>query len=66
MTLYSGVSEVYFVTLTGKYNRSDYLVDPIVDLMITCNIMVYCIQETWVVGTGSKLVRDHMVFIHNR
>ena len=52
--------------LTGKDNRLDYLVDPIVDLMITCNIMVYCIQETWVVGTGSKLVRDHMVFIHNR
>ena len=27
--------------------------------------MAYCIQETWIVGTGSKLVRDHMVFRHN-
>ena len=27
--------------LTGKYKRLESLVDPIVDLVITCNIMVY-------------------------
>ena len=48
--------------LTGKDKRLDSLADPIVKLMITCNIMVYCIQEIVVVGTGIKLVRGHMVF----
>ena len=48
--------------LSGKDKRLDYLVDPIVDLMITEGIMAYCIQEKWVVGTGSMLVRGHMVF----
>ena len=48
--------------LTGKDKRLDSLVDPIIDLMIARNIIVYCIQEIWVVGTGSKLVRGHMVF----
>ena len=39
--------------LTGKDKRLDSLVDPIVNIMIARNIMVYCIQETWVFGTGS-------------
>ena len=39
--------------LTGKDKRLDSLVDPLVDLMITNNIMVYCIQETWILGSGS-------------
>ena len=34
--------------------------------MITKVIMAYCIQETWILGNDSKLVRDHMVFRHNR
>ena len=51
--------------LTGKDKKLDSLVDTIVDLMIARNIMVYCIQKKWVVGTGSKLVRGHMVFWHN-
>ena len=51
--------------LSGKDKKLDYLIDPIVELMITKGIMAYCIQETWIVGTGSKLVRDHMVFRHN-
>ena len=51
--------------LSGKDKNLDSLIDPIVDLMITKGIMAYCIQETWIVGTGSKLVRDHMVFRHN-
>ena len=40
--------------------------DPLVDLMITNNIMVYCIQETRIVGSVSKLFRGHMVFQHNQ
>ena len=28
--------------------------------------MAYCIEETWIVGNGSKLVCDHMVFRHNQ
>ena len=48
--------------LTGKDKRLDSLVDPIVNIIIARNIMVYCIQKKWVVGTGSKLVRGHMVF----
>ena len=52
--------------LTGKYKRLDSLVDPIVDLVIPRNIMVYWIQEKWVVVTGNKLVRGHMVFWHNQ
>ena len=47
--------------LTGKDKRLESLVDPLVDLMITNNIVVYCIQETWTIGSGSKLVRGHMV-----
>ena len=42
------------------------LVDPIVDLMIKQNIMVYCIQETWTLGSCSTLVRRHMVIRQNR
>ena len=34
--------------------------------MINKGIMAYCIQETWIVGNVSKLVRDHMLFRHNR
>ena len=52
--------------LSGKDKNIDPLIDPIVYLMITKGIMSYCIQETWIVGNGSKLVRDHMVFRHNQ
>ena len=52
--------------LTGKDKRLNSLVDTLVDLMITNNIMVYFIQETWIVGSRGKLVREHMVFQHNR
>ena len=52
--------------LSGKDKKLDSLIDPIVDLMITKGIMAYCIQCTCIVGNGSKLVRDHMMFRHNR
>ena len=52
--------------LTGKDNILESLVDPIVDLMINNNIMVYCIQETWTLGSGSTLVQGHMVLRHNQ
>ena len=42
--------------LTGKDKGLESLVDPIVDLMIRQNIMVYCIQETWTLGSCSTLV----------
>ena len=34
--------------------------------MLNKGIMVYCIQETWIVGNSSNLVRDHILFRHNR
>ena len=52
--------------LSGKNKNIDSLIDNIVYLMITKGIMAYCIQDTWIVGNGIKLVRDHMVFRHNR
>ena len=52
--------------LSGQDKKLDYLIDPIADLMITKSIIAYCIQETCIVGTGNKLVCDHMVFRHNR
>ena len=52
--------------LTGKDKRLESLVDPIVDLMINNNIMVYCIQETWTLGSGITLVRGHRVLRHNQ
>ena len=42
--------------LTGKDKRLESLVDPLVDLTITNNIMVYCIKEKWTVGSGSRIV----------
>ena len=36
--------------LTGKDKGLESLVDPILDLMIRHNIIVYCIQETWTLG----------------
>ena len=51
--------------LTGKDKGLESLVDPIVDLMIRHNIMFYCIQETWNLGSCSTLVRRHMVLRHN-
>ena len=46
--------------------RLESLVDPIVDLMIKYNIIVYCIQEKWPLGSGSTPVQGHMVLRHNR
>ena len=51
--------------LSGKDKRLDSLVDTIVYLMITKDIMAYCIQETWVVGTVRKLICGHMVLRQN-
>ena len=52
--------------LTGKDKILESLVDPLVDLRITNNIMVYCIQETWTIGSCSELVLGHIVLWHNR
>ena len=52
--------------LTGKDKGLESLVDPILYLMIRQNIMVYCIQETWTLGSCSTLVQVHMVIRHNR
>ena len=52
--------------ITGKDKRLESLVDPLVYLMINNNIMVYFIQETWTIGSGSTLVQGHMVLQHNR
>ena len=45
------------LVLTGKDKGLESLVDPIVDLIIKQNIMVYCIQETWTLGSCSTLVQ---------
>ena len=52
--------------ITGKDKILESLVNTLVDLMITNNIMVYCIQDTWTIVSGSKLVQGHMVLWHNR
>ena len=52
--------------ITGKDKILESLVDPIVDLMIKHNIMVYFIQETCTLGSVITLVRGHMVLRHNR
>ena len=52
--------------LSGKDKRLEYLVDPIVDLMVAKGILAYCVQETWIVGNANTVVRNHMIFRHNR
>ena len=42
------------------------LVDPIIDLMVGKKILAYCVQETWIFGNANTLVRNHMIFRHNR
>ena len=39
--------------------------DPLVDIMISNGIMTYCVQETWILGNSSTMVREHMVFMYN-
>ena len=40
--------------------------DPIVGLMVAKGILAYCVQKTWIVGNVNTVVRDHMVFRHNK
>ena len=40
--------------------------DPIVDLMVTKGILANFVQETWLVGNVNTVVRNHMIFRHNR
>ena len=40
--------------------------EPIIDLMVDKNKLDYCVQETWIVGTANTVVRNHMIFRHNR
>ena len=49
-----------------KNKRLESLVDPIIDLMVHKNILAYCVQETWIVGNANTVVRNHMIFRHNR
>ena len=39
--------------------------DPLVEIMISNGIMIYCVQETWILGNSSTMVRDHMVVMQN-
>ena len=41
------------------------MLDPLVDIMISKEIMTYCVQETWVVGNTVSMVCGHMIFLHN-
>ena len=52
--------------LSGKDKRLESLVDPIVDLVVAKGILAYCVRETWIVGNVKTVVRDHMIFCHNR
>ena len=40
--------------------------DQIVDFMVAKGILAYRVQETWIVGNVNTVLRDHMVFRHNR
>ena len=52
--------------LSGKDKNLDSLLEPQIDITITKGVMVYCVQETWVVGNSVVMVRGHMIFLHNR
>ena len=52
--------------LKGKYKGLESLVYPIVDLIIRQNIIVYCIQETWILGYCSTFVWGNMILRHKR
>ena len=39
--------------------------DPLVDIMISKEIMTYCVKEPWVVGNTVIMVCGHMVFLYN-
>ena len=52
--------------MSGKDKNLDSLLDPMVDIMITKGVMVYCVQETWIVGNLVVIVREHMIFLNNR
>ena len=56
----------YVQGLSGKDKRLESLVDPIIDLMVDKIILAYCVQETWTVGNANTVVRNHMIFSHNR
>ena len=51
--------------LSRKDKGLESLMDPLVEIMIFNRIMTYCVQETWILGNSSTMVRDHMVFMHN-
>ena len=51
--------------LSGKDRRLESLLDPLVEIMISNGIMIYCIQETWVLGNSVTMVHGHIVFMHN-
>ena len=40
--------------------------EPIIDLLVDKNILAYCVQETWIVDNVNTVVRNHMIFRHNR
>ena len=40
--------------------------DPIIDLMVNKSILSYCVHETWIVGNVNTVVRNHMIFRHNK
>ena len=52
--------------LSGKIKRLESLVDPIFDLMVAKGILAYCVQEAWIVGNVNTVVRDHIIFRHDR
>ena len=48
--------------LSGKDRNLYFLLDPLIEIMITKGGMVYCVQETWVVDNSVVMVRGNMVF----
>ena len=48
--------------LSGKDKNLDSLLESLIDIMITKGVMVYCVQETWVVGNSLVRARGHMIF----
>ena len=55
-----------FHGLSGKDKQLESLFNPLVDIMISKEIMTYCLQETWILGNEVIMVRGNMVFLHNR
>ena len=51
--------------LSGKDRKLKSLLDQLIEIMISNRVMIYCVQETWVLGNLVMMLWYHMVIIYN-